>query len=104
MHPTAKPVPSTRSARYHENVVIPFRSSSGCVMNKANDQAVPVQCPQCGMLLKVPVGGKRLCVCGAWVSGDAAGLVDVEPAAEPTVAEPTVPVRSPRIEGDLAAI
>jgi MoxR-like ATPase len=49
-------------------------------------------------MVQVPAGGRRLCGCGAWLSGD-------EPIdLEPVLAE-TAPVESwPRIEGDLSAI
>jgi MoxR-like ATPase len=48
--------------------------------------------------VQVPVGGRRLCGCGAWLSGD--------PVAEVVDAEPVEPEAQnwPRIEGDLAAI
>jgi MoxR-like ATPase len=68
-------------------------------MKNANDPPVSVQCPNCGLHVQVPVGGRRLCGCGAWLSGDS-----VTPVAE---AEPAVEVEVenwPRLEGDLAAI
>jgi MoxR-like ATPase len=71
-----------------------------------------IRCKNCGLLMQVPAGGRRLCGCGAWLSGD-------EPVAAPSisVAEPileAVPAMAggrdepaqnwPRIEGDLSAI
>src|ERR1700676_5135943 len=56
-----------------------------------------VQCQNCGLVIQVPVGGRRLCGCGTWLSSD-----DPAPAAE-IVLEP-VAERWPRIEGDGAAI
>src|ERR1700694_6028623 len=57
-----------------------------------------VQCQNCGLVVQVPAGGRRLGGCGAWLSSDdvveVAVDVDVEPAEE----------RGPRIEGDVAAI
>ena len=29
-----------------------------------------VRCKSCGLLVQVPAGGRRLCGCGAWLSGD----------------------------------
>jgi MoxR-like ATPase len=49
-------------------------------------------------MVQVPPGGRRLCGCGAWLSGDAPAPLVVEPA-EPPAAE-----RWPRIDSDLAAI
>src|SRR5215831_2877545 len=87
-----------------------------------------IRCSNCGLLVQVPPGGRRLCGCGAWLSGEVpsrppAAVVEPMPAdapvAEATVAEqwnthqpppiPEAPVPSagggwPRIEGDLAAI
>src|SRR6266404_4738633 len=61
-----------------------------------------VKCQTCGLLVQVPEGGRRLCGCGTWLSGD-----EPLPAAivEPGEAEPdVVPESWPRIEGDLSAI
>jgi MoxR-like ATPase len=55
-----------------------------------------IQCRNCGLVVQVPEGGRRLCGCGTWLSGD-----DV-PEAEPIVAEAAE--SWPRIEGDLSAI
>jgi MoxR-like ATPase len=49
--------------------------------------------------MQVPAGGRRMCGCGAWLSGDEDELPVVEPIAEPAAAEPW-----PRIDGDLSAI
>jgi MoxR-like ATPase len=55
-----------------------------------------VQCQNCGLVVQVPAGGRRLCGCGAWLSGEEAPIV-LDPVAAPTD-------NWPRIEGDLAAI
>jgi MoxR-like ATPase len=56
-----------------------------------------IQCRNCGLVVQVPEGGRRLCGCGAWLSGD--DPVEVEPVmAEEGNAN------WPRIEGDLSAI
>jgi MoxR-like ATPase len=62
-----------------------------------------VQCRNCGLIVQVPAGGRRLCGCGAWLSGQE------EPVALPAVSEPVaIPVPHeenwPKIEGDLSAI
>jgi MoxR-like ATPase len=79
-----------------------------------------IRCSNCGLLVQVPPGGRRLCGCGAWLSGDAAPKppppietipVESVPAAQPVVAEEWAP-RSPaaegaawpRIDGDMASI
>jgi MoxR-like ATPase len=55
--------------------------------------------------MQVPVGGRRLCGCGAWLSGD-----EVEPVDTVEPVEPLGPMladvmeKGPRIEGDLSAI
>jgi MoxR-like ATPase len=56
-----------------------------------------IHCRNCGLVVQVPEGGRRLCGCGAWLSGDDA----VE--AEPVLAEEGE-ANWPRIEGDLSAI
>ncbi|MEI7688007.1 MAG: AAA family ATPase, partial [Planctomycetota bacterium] len=81
-------------------------------------ETVTVTCTKCGTALPVPVGGKRLCSCGAWISASAASppplpvnAVPVEIPMESAPARPA-PARGaeaptptfPRIEGDLAAI
>jgi MoxR-like ATPase len=59
-----------------------------------------IRCKNCGLPVQVPAGGRRLCGCGAWLSGDEPAIEMVEPVLEADeVAEPW-----PRIEGDLSAI
>jgi hypothetical protein len=56
-----------------------------------------VQCQNCGLVVQVPEGGRRLCGCGTWLSCDELPVL-VE-------AEPEQPAeRWPSIDGDLAAI
>src|SRR5438093_2453120 len=56
----------------------------------------PVQCQNCGQIVQVPDGGRRLCGCGTWLSADEVPvLVEAEPAE---AAE-----RWPRLDADLAA-
>src|SRR5437016_4729059 len=57
----------------------------------------PVQCQNCGLIVQVPEGGRRLCGCGTWLSADEVPVV-VEAAPEETGE------RWPRIDSDLAAI
>jgi MoxR-like ATPase len=59
-----------------------------------------IRCQNCGLTMQVPSGGRRLCGCGSWLSGD--DVTMVEPVAEPEVAPVAEPW--PRIEGDLSAI
>ena len=69
-------------------------------MSKANDSSITVTCGKCGLSVQVPTGGRRLCGCGTWLSGDQPVMVaEVQPAAEEAGA-----ARWPRIEGDLSAI
>jgi MoxR-like ATPase len=75
----------------------------------SNEGPVAVQCQNCGLTVKVPVGGRRLCGCGTWLSAsDAAPLAVAVPAGdEPVIADPAAAAagqRWPRIEGDLSAI
>jgi MoxR-like ATPase len=73
-----------------------------------------IRCKNCGLLVQVPPGGRRLCGCGAWLSGDTTAELPrpVEPVAEVDVLEPVVAEVEegppgqpwPRIEGDLSAI
>ena len=30
----------------------------------------PIRCDNCGLVVQVPPGGRRLCGCGAWLSAD----------------------------------
>src|SRR5438132_5587693 len=57
----------------------------------------PVQCQNCGLIVQVPEGGRRVCGCGTWLSADEVPVV-VEVADEPPAE------RWPRLDGDLAAI
>ena len=62
------------------------------------------RCKTCGLLVQVPEGGRRLCGCGTWLSGD---TVTLEPVEELSEAEPVVASAAenwPRIDSDLAAI
>jgi MoxR-like ATPase len=59
-----------------------------------------IRCKNCGLLMQVPTGGRRLCGCGSWLSGD--DTTAVEPVPELVEAAPAEPW--PRIEGDLSAI
>jgi MoxR-like ATPase len=57
--------------------------------------------------MQVPAGGRRLCGCGAWLSGDDAAIPIVAPSSEPVPvleAAPAFHEPGPRIEGDLSAI
>lgn len=68
----------------------------------SSNQPISVTCDKCGLQVQVPAGGKRLCGCGTWLSGE----LEI-PEAEVFTAEPVEteePKRGPRIEGDLAAI
>src|SRR5262249_2915667 len=59
-----------------------------------------VQCRNCGLVVQVPPGGRRLCGCGTLLSGN-------EEAAVAAGAEPVVTLGEeswPKIEGDLSAI
>jgi MoxR-like ATPase len=57
-----------------------------------------IRCKTCGLSMQIPAGGRRMCGCGAWLSGDE-DLSLVEPVAEPVATQPW-----PRIDGDLSAI
>ncbi|HLJ95823.1 MAG TPA: MoxR family ATPase [Gemmataceae bacterium] len=57
----------------------------------------PVQCHNCGLIIQVPDGGRRLCGCGTWLSADEVPVV-VEADTSAT------PDRWPAGDGDLAAI
>jgi MoxR-like ATPase len=66
-----------------------------------------IRCKNCGLLVNVPPGGRRLCGCGAWLSGEepeqATIAVAADEAEEVLDAAP-VDTNWPRIEGDLSAI
>ena len=66
-------------------------------MKKPSDQPLSVKCPKCAQVVQVPAGGRRLCACGTWLSGDKPPDVEVAPGGDETAGWP-------RIEGDLAAI
>jgi MoxR-like ATPase len=66
-------------------------------MKKPSDQSVSVTCTTCGLTVQVPVGGRRLCGCGTWLSGTLPSEVE-----QPLVLDEAA--RWPRIEGDLSAI
>jgi MoxR-like ATPase len=66
-------------------------------MTKPGDPSVSVQCPKCGLMVQVPTGGRRLCGCGTWLSGDE--VLDAEQAMPREEGG-----KWPRIEGDLSAI
>ncbi len=62
-----------------------------------------VQCRNCGLVVQVPAGGRRLCGCGAWLSGHEEPVA--LPAGGDPVAMPAVGEENwPKIEGDLSAI
>lgn len=66
---------------------------------KSGDKPILVECNNCGLKVEVPPGGKRLCGCGTWLSGEIPEeIVSATPVEEPPVE------KWPRIEGDLAAI
>jgi MoxR-like ATPase len=57
-----------------------------------------VQCPNCGLVVQVPAGGRRSCGCGTWLAADEPlPVVEAEPAEAPNE-------RWPRIDGDMASI
>jgi MoxR-like ATPase len=57
-----------------------------------------IRCKTCGLSMQVPAGGRRMCGCGTWLSGDD-DAPPVEPVVEATPGQPW-----PRIDGDLSAI
>src|SRR5262245_37047164 len=66
-------------------------------MRKATDQPVTVKCGKCGLLVQVPLGGRRLCGCGTWLTAEAPVEADVQAALDDLT-------KWPKIEGDLSAI
>jgi MoxR-like ATPase len=63
-----------------------------------------IRCKNCGLMVQVPAGGRRLCGCGSWLSGDEPQVAEVaEPELEVLEAAPA-DQPWPRIEGDLSAI
>src|SRR5437016_85947 len=72
-----------------------------------------VQCQNCGLVVQVPAGGRRLCGCGSWLScddvveGTARGDSSSPAGSEPVRLEDSprgVGDAWPRIEGDMSAI
>src|SRR6516225_3864280 len=65
-----------------------------------------IRCKTCGLMVQVPAGGRRLCGCGTWLSGDEPAVAVAEEMIEQEVETlETAPEESwPRIEGDLSAI
>jgi MoxR-like ATPase len=57
----------------------------------------PVQCQNCGQIVQIRDGGRRLCGCGTWLSADEIPVVVEAEAEEPAE-------RWPRLDSDLAAI
>ncbi len=41
-----------------------------------------IRCKTCGLAMQVPAGGRRMCGCGAWLSGDDDVVATVEPVVE----------------------
>src|SRR5262249_899503 len=77
------------------------------------------RCKNCGLLVMVPAGGRRLCGCGAWLSGEEPAAPprrepEAVPAERAPAAVPAEPIfdatpahwagGGPRIERDLSAI
>lgn len=48
---------------------------------------IPVRCRNCGVLVQVAAGGKRLCGCGTWLSGDSAAGFEVVAEGDEAAAE-----------------
>src|SRR5262249_13499259 len=69
----------------------------------ARERIVSVQCGSCGLPVQVPVGGRRLCGCGAWLSSEDAPAAS-PPVVEDAGAEPDPTESWPRLEGDLSSI
>jgi MoxR-like ATPase len=64
-----------------------------------------IRCKNCGLMVQVPAGGRRLCGCGAWLSGEQqTRQVEAIPVGEPVVEDAEQAEVGPRIEGDLSAI
>jgi MoxR-like ATPase len=65
-----------------------------------------IRCKNCGLLVGVPSGGRRLCGCGAWLGSDEqeSEPQDVLEEAEPVFEVAPAETNWPRIEGDLSAI
>jgi MoxR-like ATPase len=69
-------------------------------------ETISVTCSKCGVVVSVPIGGKRLCGCGTWLVGDAphAARAVLAEAEEPVMLTPSDLRSWPKIEGDLSAI
>ncbi|MHB1426929.1 MAG: AAA family ATPase [Gemmataceae bacterium] len=64
-----------------------------------------IRCKTCGLMVQVPTGGRRLCGCGTWLSGDEPNPVEELTLSEEEEVLEIAPTDSwPRIEGDLSAI
>src|SRR5262249_25057887 len=64
-----------------------------------------IRCKTCGLMVQVPAGGRRLCGCGTWLSGDEPmPVAEVIGEDEPAVLDAAPSESWPRIEGDLSAI
>jgi MoxR-like ATPase len=58
-----------------------------------------IKCRNCGLAVQVPEGGRRLCGCGVWLSGDDVPVAEVVPVEGEESGG-----KWPRIDADLAAI
>src|SRR5260370_38741702 len=86
----------TRASNY---LTILKRKQANDSTTFAGESMPTVRCDTCGLSMQVPVGGRRQCACGSWLSGDEA------PVAIPVVgAVPEEGEKWPRMERDLAAI
>src|SRR5262249_33177671 len=63
-----------------------------------------VQCRNCGLIVQVPAGGRRLCGCGAWLSGHEEPVALPVQPGEPVTLPAPGDENWPKIEGDLSAI
>jgi MoxR-like ATPase len=71
-----------------------------------------IRCKTCGLPVTIPAGGRRLCGCGAWLSGEEEDQLEVaEAVSAPVLAEVAEPEQArsagspwPKIDGDLSAI
>jgi MoxR-like ATPase len=73
------------------------RRLHSCYSHEILPAMPPVQCQNCGLIVQVPEGGRRLCGCGTWLSADEVPVVVEAAPAESGE-------RWPRIDSDLAAI
>jgi MoxR-like ATPase len=63
-----------------------------------------IRCKNCGLMVQVPAGGRRLCGCGTWLSADDPAPEPILEEEEPVLLEAAPAESWPRIEGDLSAI